>query len=362
MQGRNSLKAMVLAAGVGSRLDPLTSQIPKPLVPVANVPVMEHIVKLLKRHNFNDIYANLHYMPEKIVEYFGTGKRLGVNLNFKHEAKLSGDAGGVRACRQQLSDGTFIVLMGDLLTDADLTAIVNQHKAKKALASIAIKKVPTEDLPRFGVVVTNENGFITGFQEKPQPEDALSDKISTGIYVFEPEVFEHMPQEGEYGFGRQLFPKLVKEGLPVLGIEIESYWSDVGTIHQYRSSNFDALEGLVKLELPGLRREFAGGTTWLDEGAFIADDCSINGLLMVGKNSRVGRGTSVNGRVVVGDNCVIEPNSVLTDSVIWSNTHVQKGALVQNSVIGSNCVVDSGSKHVEMASVAQAPSQVITCA
>lgn len=362
MQGRNSLKAMVLAAGVGSRLDPLTSQIPKPLVPVGNVPVMEHIIKLLARHQFKDIHANLHYMPEKIVEYFGTGERWGLNLSFKHEPKLSGDAGGVRACRQYLSDGTFIVLMGDLLTDADLSTIIEQHKAKKALASIAIKKVPTEDLPRFGVVVTNKDGFITGFQEKPQPEDALSDKISTGIYVFEPEVFNYMPTEGEYGFGRQLFPKLVNDGLPVLGIEINTYWSDVGTIQQYRESNFDALMGLVSLDLPGRLTVSGSNKMWLDEGAAVEENCAVRGLLMVGKNSRVGRGTTVTGKVVIGDNCIIEPNSVLHNSVIWSNSKVQAGAHLENSVIGSNCVVNSGSKNFEVASVAQAPSQVISCA
>ncbi|MGH9550296.1 MAG: sugar phosphate nucleotidyltransferase, partial [Terriglobales bacterium] len=362
MQGRSAMKAMVLAAGVGSRLDPLTSQVPKPLVPVVNVPVMQHILQLLGAHGFTDICANLHYLPEKIVEYFGDGTRFGINLHFKHEPKLSGDAGGVRSCRSFLEDGTFIVLMGDLLTDADLSAIVNEHKAKKALASIAVKAVPHEELHRFGVVVRDKDGFITGFQEKPQAEEALSNMISTGIYVFEPEVFEHIPAEGEYGFGRQLFPKLVQDGLPVLGIEIKTYWSDVGTIAQYRESNFDALQGLVKLNRPGTKKQMGAAEVWLGEGATIDDGCTLSGTIMIGKNSKIGRGTTLSGSVILGDDCIVEPNSSVHDSVVWSGCRVQSGAHLEGSVLGYNCIVGSGSKHIEVASVAAPVSPRPICA
>ena len=156
---------MVLAAGVGFRLDPLTTLLPKPLVPVANTPVMEHILRLLARHGLTDVCANLHYLPGNIVDYFGTGSRMGVNLHFKHEPQLTGDAGGVRACREFLEDDTFLVTMGDLVTDADLSYVIDRHKQKGALASIAIKAVPHEDVCRFGVVLTNQDGFITGFQK-----------------------------------------------------------------------------------------------------------------------------------------------------------------------------------------------------
>ncbi len=241
------LKAMVLAAGVGSRLDPLTTEVAKPLVPVANIPVMEHILNLLKQHGFADICANLHYLPEKIEEYFGDGSNLGVSLSFHREEKLSGDAGGVRACRKFFGDGTFIVLSGDVLTDVNLTAIVEQHKKKKALASIALKAV--DDVSHFGVALLSKEGFITGFQEKPQPNEALSDLVSTGIYILEPEIFNFIPEAGEYGFGRQLFPRLIEKGFPILGVQCHDYWSDVGTIEQYRRSNFDAIAGKVKLSL-----------------------------------------------------------------------------------------------------------------
>lgn len=348
MKNLEGIKAIVLAAGVGSRLDPLTTQVPKPLVPVANVPVMEHIIKLLSSHGVRDIHANLHYMPEKITEYFGNGEQWGVNLQFKHEPKLSGDAGGVRACKQFLKDGTFVVLMGDLLTDADITRVVREHKERGATASIAVKQVPQEELNRFGVVVTDKNGFITGFQEKPDAKDALSDKVSTGIYVLEPEVFAHMPEIGEYGFGKQLFPELIEKGLPVLGVEIEGYWSDVGTIQQYREANFDAARRRVRLGIGDAKRYRQNGNLTVADGAVIEYGCDIEGSLIIGRNSRLGAGAVVMGNVVIGDNCIIEPGAFLKDSVIWSNSVVQHGAYVEHTVICSGCVVPNMSRHFEV--------------
>lgn len=358
MESRDNLKAVVLAAGVGSRLDPLTSQIPKPLVPIANIPVMEHLIKLLAKHNFREVHANLHYMPEKISNYFRDGSDWDIDLKFMHEPKLTGDAGGVRACKQYLRDGTFVVLMGDLLTDANLTKIVAEHKAKGALASIALKKVPKEELNRFGVVVTNEDGFITGFQEKPGAEEALSDTISTGIYIFEPEIFNYMPEHGELGFGRQVFPKLIELGLPLLGIEIEDYWSDVGTIQQYREANFDAVKGLMKIDCASNRSVLhQNGVVTFTDGVIIDPGCSIKGSVTIGRNSRIGHGTIISGQVVIGDNCVIEPGAFIKDSVIWSNCNVQSGAHVENSVICSDCVCDSNTKHIDVSRVAELSAQ-----
>lgn len=348
MKNLEGVNAIVLAAGVGSRLDPLTSQVPKPLVPIANVPVMEHIIKLLAKHKVRNIHANLHYMPEKIAEYFGDGSQLGVNMQFKYEPKLSGDAGGVRACRQFLMGGTFVVLMGDLLTDADLTRIVREHKDKKAIASIAVKQMPEEELNRFGVVVTDRNGFIKGFQEKPDAKDALSDKVSTGIYVLEPEVFRHMPAIGEYGFGRQLFPDLIAKGLPVQGIDIDGYWSDVGTIQQYREANFDAVCRRVKLGLPEARPYRHSGRLTVGEGSVIEYGCDIDGSLVMGRDSRLGAGAIIMGNVAIGDNCVIEPGTVLKDCVIWSNSIIRSGAQIEHSVICSGSEVPLGSKHFEV--------------
>ncbi len=316
------MKAMVLAAGVGSRLDPLTASTPKPLVPVANFPVMEHLLNLLKGHGFTDVIANLHYLPEGLIDYFGDGKKFGTNVQFRVEEKLSGDAGGVRYCRDFLQDGTFVVLMGDLLTDADLSYIVAEHKRKKAVASIALKQVA--DVTRFGVAVLNDDKFIVGFQEKPAKEEALSNLASTGIYILEPEVFEHIPASGDFGFGRQLFPNLVKAGLPVLGVEIESYWSDVGTLEQYQISNFDVLSGRFKTDLPGYKKEKRGQyNLYLAEHAVVDSSVTVEGNVIVGKGSQIKANVVLKGNVVIGDHCVIEADCQLSDSILWPDSKIE---------------------------------------
>lgn len=352
---------MLLAAGVGSRLEPLTTQVPKPLVPIANVPVMEHMMRLLKAHGITEVYANLHYLPHKITEYFGDGAHLGMKLTCRYEEQLSGDAGGVRSMKEHLNDGTFIVVMGDLLTDADLTSIIKEHKDKKALASIALKRV--DDVTRFGIVVQNEQGFITGFQEKPKVEDALSDLASTGIYILEPEVFSHIPETGEFGFGRQLFPQLVAKGLPVLGIEMAkgTYWSDVGAIPQYLESNFDALDGVVKLQnyvsdgqsQNGKSPAKTAGGLVVGEGTTISQSAEIDAILMTGKNCRIAADAKLVGHVVLGDNCVVEEGASLTNCLVWANSKIGKGSQLQNTVVAGNTVVEPNSSHDRAALVPQ---------
>jgi NDP-sugar pyrophosphorylase family protein len=347
------MKAMVLAAGVGTRLDPLTTQLPKPLVPVANIPVMQHILNLLLKHGFSDIAANLHYLPQQLIDYFGDGSKFGVKLMLKYEEKLSGDAGGVRACKDFFHNERFLVIMGDLVTDADLTNILKTHVDKKALATIALKQV--DDVSLFGVVARNKEGMITGFQEKPKPEEALSHLVSTGIYILEPEVFNYMPPTGEFGFGRQLFPALVAKGLPVLGVEIDDYWSDVGTIPQYRKANFDALKGLVELDLSASqclpKNSTKNNSVLLGKGSMIDDGASINGLLMLGKNSHIQSGAAVKGTVVIGDNCLVESGVTIADSILWSGAQIGAGATLSESVIGINCKIEPRSKIIQSAKV-----------
>ncbi len=340
---------MVLAAGVGSRLEPLTIQTPKPLVPIANVPVMKHILQLLRKHDFSEVCANLHYLPDQIENYFQDGSALGIKLHFLREEKLSGDAGGVRACRKFLGDSTFIVLMGDSLTDADLSAIVSEHKAKKALATIGLKHV--DDVSRFGVALLDGDGWIRGFQEKPQPDEAKSNLVSTAIYVLEPQVFEHIPKEGTYGFGRQLFPKLVESGLPILGVEIDGYWLDVGTIDHYRQANFDALGGLVELEIPGklaVNQSGAPSKIWLEEGAMLEPGVVIEGAggsegaIVIGKNSIIRSGARLIGSVVIGENCSVGSQTLLKNSILWSGSQVKSAVTITGSIIGSNMQIESG--------------------
>jgi mannose-1-phosphate guanylyltransferase len=338
------MKAMVLAAGVGSRLDPLTADIPKPLVPVANVPVMQHLLQLLHRHNFTQVVANLHYLPQPLIDYFGNGKRFDIDLQFRLEEKLSGDAGGVRFCRDFLEGGTFVVLMGDLLTDIDLSYVLAKHKEKGALASIALKQV--EDVSRFGVAVLDENQMIKGFQEKPKKEEALSNLASTGVYILEPEVFSHIPKEGDYGFGRQLFPKLVAEGLPVLGVEVETYWSDVGTIEQYCRSNFDLLEGKMKIELPGYTQTQQASSDGQSHNLYLAQQANLQastqiaGNVMLGKGARIGANSSLSGNVVIGDNASVGDDCHLKNVVVWSGASVPSGTRLSDAVVIESGVVN----------------------
>lgn len=337
------MKAMVLAAGVGSRLDPLTTVMPKPLVPVANSPVMEHIIRLLSVHGFTDIIANLHYLPEEIRNYFGNGNRLGVDLSFKLEEQLTGDAGGVRACKDFFGRDTFIVMMGDLVTDADLSNIVAEHKQKKAIATIAVK--PVEDVEHFGVVVQDADGYIKGFQEKPRREEARSNRASCGIYVLEPAVFDHMPAEGVFGFGRGLFPSLVEKGLPVLGSEISTYWSDVGTIKQYRETNFDVIRGLINIPVPGLKEIVDGQLRFLEAGSSINSGSVMHGPTMLGANSKVLSGCRFFGSIVIGDNVTVEDGVEMENVVICNGARVARGARLKDTIVGPGYTVEVEAKH-----------------
>jgi NDP-sugar pyrophosphorylase family protein len=331
------MKAVVLAAGVGSRLDPLTTQLPKPMVPVANRPILEHLLMLLNKHGITDVYSNLHYLSDSILNYFPEGYKTTIKPTFQFESQLSGDAGGVRLFRRELGDQTFLVVMGDLVTDVDLSHLINEHKASGAIATIGLKK--EADVSHYGVVMQDARGFITGFQEKPTAEEALSKLISTAIYVFEPEVFEHMPATGTLGFGRQLFPSLVKKGLPVFGAEVKGYWCDAGTIKQYQVSNFDALKGKVHIDLPGQCVSLGNYECWVDVGSKVSDRCRVNGSLMVGKKSTIGDGVEIRGHVIIGDNCVIDSGAYLEDTIIWSNTAIQSGAHLVRSIVGYGCTI-----------------------
>ena len=339
------MKAMVLAAGVGSRLDPLTRLVPKPLVPFVNVPVMEYIQRLLSRHGITQTISNLHYLPEKVPAYFGDGSRLGMQMSFVNEPTLSGDAGGMRACRSFLEDGTFLVVMGDLVTDMDLSYVINQHKDKGALATVALKQV--EDVERFGIAVLDSDGLITGFQEKPQRTTARSNLASTGIYVFEPEIFEHVASKGEVGFGKNVFPSLIDKGLPVLGVEVYGYWSDVGTIAQYQTSTFDAVQGLIDLDLPGKRSAIG----YVAADSSVGNGCLIDGLVVLGSNSHIENGVRVKGYAVIGDNCIIGRGTVLEDAIVWNGTTIGTNAQLKNSIVGSNVYIEAGSKLFNTATV-----------
>ncbi len=316
------MKAMIMAAGVGSRLMPLTMYLPKPMVPLANRPLMDSMVQWLHSQQFTSLICNLHHQPQMIRDYFGNGESWGVDLEYSPEKELLGTAGGVKNCRWFL-DETFAVVSGDALTDIQLGALLRFHKAKGALATIALKAV--EDVEQYGIVVTTEDDRIQCFQEKPRPEQARSKLANTGIYIFEPEIFELIPEGQFYDFGKQLFPHLVEIKAPFYGMPVTDYWCDVGSLATYKEAQVDAVTGRVKMSLPGRLLKMPN-----------------EAQVLLGAAVEIGDRVEWRGINVIGDSCVIADNTVVSNSVLWNNTTVGKGCWLEDTVLGSNCQLGSG--------------------
>jgi len=330
------LKAMILAAGVGSRLDPLTRAIPKPMVPVVNRPVIEHIVLDLKKHGFTDILVNLHYLGDVIQQGLGDGSRLGVRLSYAPEDKLWGDAGSVKRSQAFFEDEAFLVVGGDDISDIDLSGLMALHREKRAASTIVTTVV--DDPSQFGIVVTDEDGRITRFLEKPKGGDVFSNTANTGVYVFEPDVFDLIPPDTFWGFGNNVFPSLLAEGRPLYGFATTAYWKDVGNLQVYRQTNFDALAGRVHLDIP-LRQEETG--VWWGENIEIDPTVEIGSPVAIGSNVTVGAGARILENTVIGDGCVIEPNVTLKDTILWAGARVSEGTHLERCVVGTNAQVQS---------------------
>lgn len=312
---------MILAAGVGSRLDPLTSEIPKPLCPILGKPVMEHIIRLCKKHGFTDLAANTHIMAAQISDYFKDAKeRLGVTLNLVHEKNLTGIAGGIRSCKKYLTNETILIIMGDALTDVDLSCLYKAHIKGNCPVTIGIKEV--KDTSQFGVVVTDKNNRVISFQEKPKAHEAKSNFANTGIYFFNQSILNEIPPESEapkFDIATDLFQKLMSKNIPMQAIDINAYWADIGTLKQYHESIIDTLNGKVKIEM---------------------DEKRVQGKTYVGENTKIGSNVTIKGSVYIEKNCSIGSNSYIDNSIIWSGSHIGKNVKVINSIIGNNCKVD----------------------
>ncbi|RNC63036.1 MAG: UTP--glucose-1-phosphate uridylyltransferase [Candidatus Dichloromethanomonas elyunquensis] len=316
------MKAMILAAGIGTRLRPLTDPVPKPMVPILNTPVMEYSVKLLRQHGITDIAANTHYNAHFIEDYFGQGESLGVHLHYTFEKELLGTAGGVRNNRHFL-DETFFVLSGDALTDINLTDMYKFHQKNRSLATIALKSV--KNVSSYGVVVTDRSGSIKAFQEKPKKQEALSNVVNTGIYLFEPEIFDLIP-EGFYDFGRELFPKLLEIGARFFGYVTRDYWCDIGAIDIYQKAHREALHRPTLKEMAS------------KDGIFtLKPDC------VAGMNSTIDLSCHLGRNVFIGKNCNIGTGVYLDNCIIWDNCTLLDNAVVQDAIIGMNCFVGANS-------------------
>ena len=313
------MKAMLLAAGLGTRLRPLTYELPKPMVPVLGRPVMEHIMRLLARHGFDDVVANLHYFPDLIRNRFGDGSEYGVRLVYSYEPELLGTAGGVRNVREHFGDETFLIISGDALTDIDLGALWAAHKAKGGIATLALKRV--DDTSQFGVVIVGDDGRIQGFQEKPDPAEALSNLGNCGIYVFEPEIFDYFPEQEFVDWAMDVFPTLLAQDVSFYGHEFPDYWNDVGSLEEYRQGNFDALEGRVRVEMSR-------------NGAAAPGDAEVEGPVFIGEGCEIASGVRLTGPVVIGEGSRIGENSALRDTIVWPHTDVDPGTVLIGAVAG----------------------------
>ena len=329
------MRAVVMAGGEGTRLRPLTSNQPKPMVPIVGKPCMEHILELLSRHGFDEVIVTVAFLPQAIRSYFGDGESLGLKIEYSVEESPLGTAGSVRLASGKLDD-TVLVISGDALCDIDLGKLVEFHRDRGAAVTIGLKSV---DNPlEFGIVVTDENGRIERFLEKPSWGQVFSDTINTGIYVLEPEVLAHVPTDRPYDFSKELFPHLLEMGRPLYGMVCDGYWQDIGNLDQFRQANFDALDGTVELDLPGMRLR---GNIWIGEGVELDDLEDVEGPAFIGNYCRISPQASIGPYSVLSASVTLRERARIVRSTIDANTHIGRSALVEGAVLGRGCDVRS---------------------
>jgi mannose-1-phosphate guanylyltransferase/phosphomannomutase len=322
------MQAVIMAGGEGTRLRPLTSLRPKPMVPIVNQPVMEHIIGLIKHHGITDVVATLAFMPRVIQDYFGEGDEWGMRICYALEESPLGTAGSVKNAEKLLDRETFIVISGDALTDIDLASVVAFHRERGGAVTIALKSV--SDPLDFGVVVTAEDGRIDRFLEKPTWGQVLSDTINTGIYVVEPWVLDLIPEGKPFDFSGELFPLLMEAGHALYGCVVEGYWCDVGSRESYMQAHRDVLDGEAMVHVPGV---IAREGLWIGEGAKIDPSAELGNHVVIGRNVNVRAGATIGDYTVIADNCVIGTDTRISHSVLWSDTFVGMGAQVAGAVL-----------------------------
>lgn len=347
------MKAMILAAGKGTRVRPITYTTPKPMIPILQKPVMEFLVELLRNHGCDQIMVNVSHLAEEIENYFRDGQRFGVEIAYSFEGRIEngqlvgdaiGSAGGMRRIQDfsPFFDDTFVVLCGDALIDLDLTAALEWHRKKGAIATVVMKTVDPSEVSSYGVVVTDDEGRIKAFQEKPAVEDALSNNINTGIYIFEPEVLNYIPSDCMYDIGGDLFPKLVEMGAPFYGIAMDFQWVDIGRVPDYWHAIRSVLLGEVKnVSIPG--REVAPGIYAGLNVSVNWDKVDIQGPVYIGGMTRIEDGARIIGPAMIGPNCYICGGATVDNSVIFEYSRLGPNVrLVDKLVYGRYCVDKTG--------------------
>jgi mannose-1-phosphate guanylyltransferase/phosphomannomutase len=336
------VKAVIMAGGEGTRLRPLTSNAPKPMLPIANRPMMEHVIHLLKRHGFDEIVVTVAFLASHITTYFGDGSELGVSIRYADEPIPLGTAGSVGNAREFL-DETFLVISGDVLTDIDLGKVLAFHRERGSMATIGLTAV---DNPlEFGIVITRDDGSIERFLEKPTWGQVFSDTINTGIYVLEPEIFDYIPSGRSVDFSGEVFPALLEAGKPLYGAVVDGYWEDVGTLEAYLSAHKDVLDQKVVVDIPGFR---VNEGVWLGEGAEVSPDAEVQAPCVIGPGCIVDAGCRLGEYTVLGSNVRVLRDAELERTVVHDNVYVGPGSRIRGAIVGrsssirSNVRVDEG--------------------
>ena len=333
------MKAVVMAGGFGTPLRPLTCNLPKPMVPMDNRPMMEHILTLLEKHQFNDLICMLYFSPDDIRGYFQDGKKFDVKMKYLVPTGDLGTAGCVKFAEEDL-DETFVVMSGDVLTDFDLTDALKFHKEKKSLATLVLTRV-TNPL-QYGVVIIDESGRVTRFLEKPSWGEVFSDTINTGIYILDPKVLAEIPPDQTFDFSKDLFPKLLAEKKPLYGYVASGYWKDVGDLREYRLAHGDILEGKVSIKIHGKSMHFVRkdqeSYVWADKDMDVQDGVEFFGNSIIGKSCKIEAGSRIENSVI-GEGCVIGANAQVSGSILWKGVKVGRETVVREAVIGERTTV-----------------------
>ena len=349
------MKAVVMAGGEGTRLRPLTSNRPKPLVPILGKPIAQHIIEHLARAGITEIVVTLYYLAEEIQNYFGDGSELGVKLHYFIEETPLGTAGAVKMAEEVLGDDTFVIVSGDALTDLDLDKALAWHRQKESEATLVLYSV--SDPREFGVVIAGEDGRIQRFLEKPSWSEVFSDTVNTGMYVLEPSVFALMERGKSYDWSQDIFPKLLEQQRSLHGYVMGEYWCDVGSHDQYREAQYDMLAGRTALPIEGEER---AGRVFVGPGCKISPEAKLQGPLYLGASCRIEAGAVIGPESVLGSGVVVGPGAIVSRSVLWRGVEIGEDASVisavacggvtvgkrakieEGAVIGDHCLIGRG--------------------
>ncbi|HDQ26170.1 MAG TPA: nucleotidyltransferase [bacterium] len=326
------MKAAILAGGFGTRLRPLTANTPKPMAPVMNTPMLEHIINLLKKHGFTDITMMLFFQPEAITGYFKDGAAFGVKISYVTSDRDLGTAGCVKLAEKIFDGEDFLVISGDVFTNFDITKALEFHRKKAAAATMLLTKSP--DPLRYGIVITEKNGRVKKLLEKPSWGEVFSDTINTGIYVFSPKIFGYIPADTNFDFAKDLFPLVLSKKEELFGFVAEGYWKDIGTLAEYRQVHEDILKGEISCDIRGERKGSIGKDIWAGKNVKIAAGAVLKDSVVIGDNTIIEEGAHISGSVI-GNNCYIDGNARIVNSILWDNNVIEKEADIKEAVIGS---------------------------